>query len=102
MAKVYITEYQGTLVLIGNNAGVAMGPEIVNQSPITSSGTSQPSAAMNAATNLIRIHTDGIISISIGTNPTASTSTARMAANQTEYFGVAAGQGIKVAVITNT
>lgn len=102
MAKVYITEYQGTLVLIGNNAGVAMGPQIVEQSPITTSGSNQQSAAFNAATSLVRIHTDGIMSFSFGTNPTASTSTARMAANQTEYFGVQPGSAMKIAVITNT
>lgn len=100
MAKVYITEYQSAQIWMGQGVSIAMGPELVNQSPITSSGSSQSSSAFGANTNMIRVHTDGIISISIGTSPTASTSTARMAANQTEYFGVVPGH--KLALITNT
>jgi len=37
-----------------------------------------------------------------GTNPTATTSTGRMAAGATEYHGVPVGQNYMVAAITNT
>ena len=40
--------------------------------------------------------------IEIGTNPTATTSTGRMVAGQTEYHGVPIGAGYMVAAITNT
>ena len=99
MAKVYITEY----VDAGGGPFNATAPSIapvVEQTPITSSGSSQQSAAFNAKTNRIRVHTDGIISFQVGANPTASTSTSRMAANATEYFAVS--PGAKIAVITNT
>jgi hypothetical protein len=93
MAKVYITEYANT----GGNA--ALEPAQAHQT-ITSSGTSGQTSAFDATTNFIRVHTDGIVSIAIGSNPTATTSTTRLAANQTEYFCVRPGH--KLAVITNT
>jgi len=68
---------------------------------ITYSTTTQ-SAAFNAKTRMVRIHTDSICSIEFGTNPTATTSTGRMAAGATEYHGVPVGQNYMVAVITNT
>lgn len=105
MAKVYITEFRGN-AHAWKAAEVISAPQasdddpVVEQTPITSGGASAQSAAFNGATRMIRIHTDGIISIAIGSNPTASTNTMRLAANQTEYFGVKPGE--KVAVITNT
>jgi hypothetical protein len=48
------------------------------------------------------LHTDSICSISFGTNPTATTSTARMAAGQTEYHGVPVGLSYMVAAVSNT
>jgi len=55
----------------------------------------------NAKTTFVRLHTDAICSIKFGVNPTASATTARMAAGRTEYHGVPLGQAYKVAVITN-
>jgi len=51
---------------------------------------------------MVRIHTDSICSIEFGANPTATTSTPRMVAGQTEYHGVPVGQSYMVAAITNT
>jgi len=65
-------------------------------------GSSTQSAAFNAKTRLIRIYTDSICSIELGTNPTATTSTGRMVAGQTEYHGVTSNTGMMVAAITNT
>jgi len=48
----------------------------------------------------VRLHADSVCSVLFGTNPTATTANARMAAGQTEYFGVA--PGMKVSVIANT
>lgn len=101
MAKVYITEFSGVASMPGGTAPVGAGA-VRNQTPITSSGTSQASAAFNGGSRLIRIHTDGIISIAFGpvASVTATTDSMRMAANQTEYFAPNAGDA--VAIITNT
>lgn len=98
MAVLYVTEYKD----VGRSAFtpmVAQAPGIVGQT-IAIGGASLQSAAFNAATNLIRVHTDAICSVAIGPNPTATTSVKRMAADQTEYWAV--NPGDKIAVISNT
>lgn len=97
MAKLYITEFGGAGY---NGFPAALAPQLVDQTPVAIGGSSTQSAAFDAATTIVRLHTDAICSISFGTNPTASANTMRMAANQTEYFQVKFGH--KVAVITNT
>jgi hypothetical protein len=62
--------------------------------------TETDSTAFNAKTRYIRVHADAICSIAVGVAPTASTSTMRLSAGQTEYFGVQPGH--KVSVISNT
>lgn len=99
MAVLYVTEYATAAVDQGRAVPVGYGPPVVNQT-VAIGGASVQSAAFNANTRLIRVHSDAICSILVGSNPTATTSTARMAANQTEYFGVAPTH--KIAVITNT
>jgi hypothetical protein len=104
MSTLYITEYIGVGV-VGRFAGaaglVAMAEEPgTDQTPITISGTAAQSAAFASTTKFIRVHTDAICSILVGVNPTATTSNKRLAANQTEYFGVPAG--MKLSVIANT
>lgn len=100
MAVLYIEEY-ADLPLLGNGqAGqVARAPGVARQT-VAIGGTSAQSAAFNAKTRYVRLHTDATCSILFGANPTATTSTPRMAANQTEYFAVTRGD--LVAVITNT
>lgn len=102
MAKVYISEYQEGAKEYPTPRPIAAAqePTVAEQTPITSSGTSAQSAAFNSTTKLVRIHTDGIISVAFGVNPTADVNSKRLAANTTEYFGVRPGD--KVAVITNT
>jgi len=98
----YITEY-AQLAPAGAPGGwgqVPQEPPLAEQK-ITYSASVQ-SAAFNAKTRMVRIHTDSICSIEIGTNPTATTSTGRMVAGQTEYHGVPIGAGYMVAAITNT
>ena len=101
MAVVYITEYARQ----GRDASgfmmvVADEPPVANQTVAITAGSVQ-SSALNAGTKFIRVHTDAICSIEIGTNPTASATTRRLAANSTEYFSVPLNQSYKVAVITN-
>lgn len=98
MATLYITEYVTASVDQGRAMPIAFGPPITSQT-VAIGGASVSSAAFNANTRLIRVHTDAICSIAIAVSPTATTSTARMAANQTEYFGV--DNSLKIAVITN-
>ncbi len=92
MAKLYITEYSG------QKDGLPNGLPLAEQA-ITFS-TSTQSAALQTGTKFVRVHTDSLCSIAMGLNPTATTSTQRMIAGQTEYFGVAGG--IKIAAVTNT
>lgn len=112
MATLYITEFQaigyagGPTWAAGTNGPTqaAQQPAVANQT-VAIGGASVASAAFNAATTLVRLHTDSICSIAFTlpgstTDPVATATSARMAANQTEYFGVV--PGTKVAVITNT
>lgn len=107
MATLYIREYAG--IGTGTNASgigssflevqAAVEPAVTDQT-VSIGGASVQSSAFNAKTGLVRIHTDSICSIAFGANPTATATSARLAANQTEYFSVFPGH--KVAVITNT
>lgn len=106
MATLYVREYAG----IGVTPNVsAIGPGfLATQAPyepaaadqiVSISGSSTQSTVFGQNTTMVRIHTDAICSIVFGSNPTATSSSARLAANQTEYFHVVPGH--KVAVITN-
>lgn len=96
MAVLYITEYAAISI---PEAPIAPGEAIASQT-VAIGGSSTQSSAFNAQTRYVRLHTDAICSIAFGASPTATTSTARMAANTTEYFSVT--PATKVAVITNT
>ena len=100
MATVYILETNAT----GGTGNFPISAAFFNtkaiQQTVAIGGSSAQSSAFNVTTNLIRVHVDAICSINIGSNPTATTTTARLAANQTEYFTV--NPGDKLAVITNT
>ena len=101
MSILYITEYSD--VFSDKNAraiNIAAQPPVAEQA-VTYTTTTQ-SNAFNARTTYVRLHTDGICSVSFGTNPTATTTNARLAASQTEYFSVPQGASYKVAAVTNT
>lgn len=97
-AKIYITEYAG-LGSVGVGGAAFQEPAVAEQL-LNTTGTSAQSAAFNAKTRAVRVHTDGIVSIKFGASPTALITDHRMAANTTEYFAVVAGQ--KLAGIDNT
>lgn len=102
MAVLYVTEFNGQgLDNNGRSIPVAEQPPTAEQH-VSIGGSSTASSAFNNNTRLIRLHTDAICSIEIGASPTATTTTARMAANQTEYFTVPGSSGYAVAVISNT
>ena len=102
MATLYITEY--ARVAFDPNGPLAMPeePPLASQTVAIGSG-SVASNAFNVATRFVRLNTDAACSIQFGfPTPTAVATTARMAANQTEYHGVPQGGGYQVAVITNS
>lgn len=99
MAVLFIAEFEHIARMPNGPVQIAEMPAVAEQT-VAIGGSSTQSSAFNAATNYIRVHTDAICSILIGSNPTATSSKTRMAADQTEYFKVKAGD--KIAVITNT
>ena len=80
---------------------IALQPPIAEQT-VSMSGTHAESSAFNVKTDFVRLHTDAICSVEFGTAPVATTAKMRMAANQTEYFGVTPGLSFMVSAITNT
>lgn len=95
MATAYITEYQGYSTA-GTVFQAALEPEITTQTKAI--GAETKTNAFNKNTYLIRVHVDAICSVLVG--GTATTSSKRLAANQTEYFAVKPGQILSV--ISNT
>lgn len=102
MAKLYITEYCAAQIgPVGRVGQVPLEPPIAEQT-VTISGTHNESAAFNSQTRLIRLHTDAICSVVIGTNPTATTANGRMPANMTEFRGLdTTAAAMKLSVISN-
>jgi len=98
MATLYIAEYPAPKLVQGSYFQAPKDPPLAEQT-VAIGGASTQSAAFNTKTRLIRIHTDAICSIAVGSNPTATTGKARMAAGQTEFQAV--NPGDKIAVITN-
>lgn len=99
MAKLYLTEYERVTIAGGAAHPMASAPAKAMQVvPITA--VSQRSAAFGPTAVYVRVHADAVCSVEFGANPVATTQMTRMAANQTEYFSVSAGD--KVAVISNT
>jgi mRNA degradation ribonuclease J1/J2 len=98
MATLYITEYERVPIAAGGSIAMGAEPAQASQTVAIGGGTTQ-SAAFGLTTQYIRAHADAVCSIAFGTNPTATAVLTRLAANQTEYFAVRAGD--KVAVISN-
>lgn len=102
MATLYVTEFS----TIGTSIN-AQAIQVARQAPVAEQtvaigGSSTQSSAFNVNTNLIRLHTDAICSVSIGTNPTATAAKMRMSADKEEYFHIPVNSTYKVAVITNS
>ena len=102
MATFRIVEFSrmATTAGIGHaeeSAQIPMYPPVATQSPITLSGTSQQSAAINAATRFVLIETDGACHFAVGDNPTATTNNERLAADAHRFIGITPGH--KIAVI---
>ncbi len=92
---VYIREYAGIAHASGKHIQAAPEPGLTDQT-VTNAATAAASSAFGANTYLVRVHTDAAIGILFGENPTALTSSAKMAADTTEYFGVRPGDKLSV------
>lgn len=99
MGILYISEYAELAIGPAGRVGqMPMEPPLAEQA-ITFT-TVQPSAAFNAQTRFVRLHTDTVCFILFGTAPVAVTATnGRMAANQTEYHAVPQTGTYKVSVV---
>lgn len=102
MATLYITEI-ATQGQDGNTKQIILPqfPPLAEQTVAIAAGSAQ-SAALNASTTMVRLHTDAVCSVAIGANPTATAANMRMAANTSEWVSIPRGSSPKIAVITNT
>lgn len=100
MATLYVTEFNDIGIINGHISYPIQAPTA--EQTVAIGGSSTASSAFNARTAVVGLHTDAICSVSFGTAPTATATKARLAANETRYFGVPLGQAYKVAVITNS
>lgn len=102
MAVLYVSEFSALYQSANGQGAMAVQPSLRDQTIAIGSGSTTPTYPFLPATRFVRLHADAICSVAFGTSPTASATNARMAANQTEYFAVAANTNQTVAVITNT
>lgn len=102
MAFLYVMELESlTIPQEGGAAQMAHVPAIAEQTlVITNVAPGVSSVGFNAKTRFVRLQTDAVCSVAWGTAPVPTVTSMRMAANQTEYFGVT--PGYKVAVLVNT
>lgn len=98
MASLYITEYAG--ISIGANGAQAPEEPALAEQKLTIGAGSVQSAAFNAATQMVQLHTDAICSVKFGADPTATSASNRLPIDYRGFFGV--NPGMKVAVITNS
>lgn len=104
MASLYVTEFAnlGTTTVGGRVVQAPAAPGLAEQKLAVGVG-SVASAAFNAKTNFVMLHTDAICSLAFsvdGTDPTAAATAHRMGAGETRFYVVTPGG--KVAVIQNT
>lgn len=96
MAKLTITEFSLLTETSLGRTQIVRTPPVVEQQLLIS-GVSNPSAAFNPATVIVRLKTDTACSIAWGASPVATSGMCPLEVGQTEYFGVVPGR--KLAVI---
>src|SRR5262245_60026884 len=98
-ATLYITEYASGVTPIGSTeAQIVPTPSIAVQT-VSVNDIATISAGFNTKTKIVSLICDIGCSISIGTNPTATTSTTLLQQGVTYLFGVSSGQ--KISTISN-
>lgn len=100
MATVYITEVSKIAASSGGQDVLAPVMPPAAEQTVAITGGSVQSDPFHAGTSYIQLSTDAICSIAFGSDPTATTSKQRLAANETRFYGVTPGQ--RVAVIANS
>jgi len=101
MAYLYVSEYSRIAGDAGGNIPMSYEAPLADYTVSVGSGSVQ-GPVFQSATRYVRLHSDSICSVLIGSNPTVTTSNGRMAANQTEYRSIPQGVGYQVAVIANS
>lgn len=111
MALLYVTEYAEVVSMPGGKVGqIPVEPPLAEQT-VAIGNSSTPSNAFNASTRFVRLHTDSICGLTLGSSPTATVASGgagsgRMVAGQTEFRAVPPRQPndtpYKVAVIATT
>ena len=97
MAVLYVAEFNGLGVDSSGHKVSAPKWPALNQSTLDYS-VSEQSLTLSGSTHFLRIHADAACHINIGTSgtSTATTSMARLAADQTEFVCVPPGGVIRV------
>ena len=99
MSKAYVTEYGDATG--GGNIQIAQGPGIRTQVVDFSGGAATTTLKFSENTRLVRVNVDATCSVAEGASaPAVSTSSKRMPADSTEYWGVRPGDFL--AFIANT
>lgn len=105
MAVVYISEYaklgREAYGGPGTNIQAPLEPAIRNQT-VAIGASSIQSSEFSKETTIVLVATDAICSVKFGANPNAKSTDMRLAANTSQFFAVAPGSQLKVAVITNS
>jgi hypothetical protein len=100
MAVLDISEYRD-MARDSRGHGVPTGVEPSQTlQQVSIGGTSTQSSALGGSTRFVRLHADVACRVQIGSNPTASATSMRLAAGATEFFGVIPGH--KIAVVSTT
>jgi hypothetical protein len=96
MAKLYVTEFQ-FLENANDIGGVPQAARLPGTTNVVTFTTSSvQSAVFGANTRFVRVVSDVAACLAYGSNPTATTSGLRLAAESPEYFGVTPGQRLAV------
>lgn len=92
MAFLYITEYARQALDYRGHVAAGEEPAITVQKIVIAAGSTS-SAAFNAKTRFVELHTDATVChVRFGASPqTAVITDKRMAADQTQFFGVKPG-----------
>lgn len=102
MATLYITEFtMEGMDALGRIVPVARAPAVAEQTLTIGAGSVQ-SVMLNPNTTIVRVHSDTVCSIAIGTSPTATAASMRLPTDAIEYFCVQFNSGCKIAVIANS
>jgi len=97
MADIYVTEYAELARDIKSfHLAAPLEPCLAVQK-IGNPATTTQSSAFNAQTKFVMVHASAAAHVSFGSNPTATTSTDRLGAGETRFYGVVPGH--KVAAI---